>query len=176
MIEGLSYPELKYLISAYDLVNEEDTTPAIQEFAPLIQKAQELRHGDFPVQFHAGESVSVKNTNLFDALLLGCKRIGHGFNIALHPKLVEYCIKEEVCLEVCPLSNFILAYTLDLRCHPVRFLINQGLQITISPDDPGFFNNWGVTLDLTYALLAWELTIRDLKQLSINGIRYSSLN
>lgn len=139
-------------------------------------KAQEKQEGDFPCIFHAGESHFSNNTNLFDALLLGSKRIGHGFNIALHPKLVEYAIQEDVCLEVCPISNIILAYTLDLRCHPVRFLINQGLQISISSDDPGFYNYWGVTLDFTYVFLAWELTIRDLKQLGINGIRFSSLS
>ena len=176
MIEGMGYEELKYLIAAYDMVNEEDTTPGIQEFAQLIMKAQENQEGDFPCIFHAGESHFSSNTNLFDALLLGSKRIGHGFNIALHPKLVEYAIQEDVCLEVCPISNLILAYTLDLRCHPARFLINQGLQISLNSDDPGFFNYWGVTLDFTYAFLAWELTIRDLKQLAINGIRFSSLS
>jgi len=139
-------------------------------------KAQENQEGDFPCIFHAGESHFSSNTNLFDALLLGSKWIGHGFNIALHPKLVEYAIQEDVCLEVCPISNLILAYTLDLRCHPARFLINQGLQISLNSDDPGFFNYWGVTLDFTYAFLAWELTIRDLKQLAINGIRFSSLS
>lgn len=116
------------------------------------------------------------NQNLFDALLLGSKRIGHGFNIALHPKLVEYAIQEDVCLEVCPISNFILAYTLDLRTHPVRYLLNQGLQITISADDPGFYNYYGVTPDYAYAFLAWELTVQDLKQLAMNGIKYSSLS
>jgi len=36
MMEGQSYEHLKYLIAAYDMVNEEDTTPAIQDFANLI--------------------------------------------------------------------------------------------------------------------------------------------
>jgi adenosine deaminase CECR1 len=42
-----------------------------------------------PLVFHAGESVDAANENLFDALLLGTKRIGHGFNLALHPHLQE---------------------------------------------------------------------------------------
>ena len=33
----------------------------------------------------------------------------------------------------------------------------------------------GVTLDYVFATLAWELTIRDLKKLSLNGIKYSSI-
>ena len=36
MMEGQSIEEFKYLIAAYDMVNEEDTTPPIQDFANLI--------------------------------------------------------------------------------------------------------------------------------------------
>jgi len=46
----------------------------------------------------------------------------------------------------------------------------------MNSDDPGFYNYSGVTLDYTYAFLAWELGIRDLKQLAINGIWFASLN
>lgn len=138
--------------------------------------AKKNNQDDFPCMFHAGESDWSGNTNLYDALLLGSKRIGHGFNIALHPKLVEHVIKEKICLEVCPISNFILAYTLDLRTHPARALINQGVHISINADDPGFYNYSGVTLDYAFAMLAWELTVADLKQLAMNGITYSSLS
>ena len=69
----------------------------------------------------------------------------------------------------------VLGYTLDLRSHPVRFLLSKGLQASISSDDPGFFNYAGVTLDYVYAALAWELDLRDLKKLSMNGITYSSI-
>lgn len=85
-------------------------------------------------------------------------------------------IKRDICVEVCPLSNMVLGYTLDLRSHPIRALIHQGLQVSISPDDPCYFNYKGVTLDYTYVTLAWELDIRDLKKLSLNGIRYSSIS
>jgi len=33
-----------------------------------------------------------------------------------------------------------------------------------------------VALDYIYAVLAWELDMRDLKKLSLNGIKYSSIN
>jgi adenosine deaminase CECR1 len=33
-----------------------------------------------------------------------------------------------------------------------------------------------VTLDYAYATLAWELDIRDLKKISLNGITYSSID
>lgn len=70
----------------------------------------------------------------------------------------------------------VLGYTLDLRMHPCRFLLSQGVQASISSDDPGFFNYRGVTLDYVYVTLAWELDIADLKKLSLNGITYSSVS
>ena len=70
----------------------------------------------------------------------------------------------------------VLGYTLDLRTHPVRWLLNHGVQVSISPDDPTFFDYYGVTLDYAYAVLAWELDIRDLKKLSLNGITYAAIS
>ena len=109
-------------------------------------------------------------------MLLNSKRVGHGFQLFLFPNLVEEFIKKDVCVEVCPLSNMVLGYTLDLRQHPIKDLTHRGLQISISSDDPCFFDYEGVTLDYSYLALAWELDIRDLKQLSLNGIKYSSVS
>ena len=47
--------------------------------------------------------------------------------------------------------------------------------MSISPDDPGFFNYEGVTLDYVYVFLAWELSLADLKQLCINSLEYSTI-
>ena len=84
-------------------------------------------------------------------------------------------IKRDICVECCPLSNMVLGYTLDLRNHPIRYLMHHGLQVSISSDDPGFFHYQGVTLDYVYVALAWELDLMDLKKLSLNGIKYSSV-
>ena len=70
----------------------------------------------------------------------------------------------------------VLGYTLDLRQHPIRDLMFHGLQFSISSDDPTFFNYEGVNLDYTFATIAWELELRDLKKLSLNGIKYSSIS
>lgn len=72
---------------------------------------------------HAGESTSRNNKELYDAVLLGSKRIGHGFALARHPSLIELVKERDICLEACPVSNFVLGYQRDLRCHPVRGLI-----------------------------------------------------
>ena len=80
------------MIVGFDLVNEEDFTPPIQDFVKLLFK--ESKNGDFPLVFHAGESMDNKNENLYDAIILGTRRIGHGFNLALHP-LLQQQVKEK---------------------------------------------------------------------------------
>jgi adenosine deaminase CECR1 len=70
----------------------------------------------------------------------------------------------------------VLGYTKDLRTHPVSYLLTRGIQASISSDDPGLFGYEGVTLDYVYATGAWDLSLRDLKKLSLNGITYSSVS
>lgn len=54
-------------------------------------------------------------------------------------------------------------------------MLSLGVQASINSDDPGLFGYEGVTLDYIYAFGAWELTIRDLKKFSLNGIKYASI-
>jgi adenosine deaminase CECR1 len=55
-------------------------------------------------------------------------------------------------------------------------MLSKGIQATISSDDPGLFGYEGVTLDYVYAVGAWMLDLRDLKKLSLNGIKYASIS
>ena len=67
------------MVAGFDLVCEEDYTPPIKDFLREIMTAQITQKGDFPVILHAGESCERKNDNIYDALLLGTLRLGHGF-------------------------------------------------------------------------------------------------
>ena len=146
------------------MVNEEDFVPPVKEFAKEILEAREKDELEgFPVVLHAGESCERRNDCLYDAICLGTKRIGHGFKLASHPHLLEIVKRDKICIECCPVSNLVLAYTLDLRTHPARSFLHQGIPVSISPDDPGFFGYEGVTLDYVYIFLAWELNLADLK-------------
>lgn len=70
----------------------------------------------------------------------------------------------------------LLNYCHDLRTHPVRSLLRQGVEVSISPDDPGFFGNPGVTLDYVVAYIAWNLDLADLKKLALNSITHSTIS
>jgi len=171
--------EMSSMVVGYDLVCEEDYTPGIENYLDLLieykLKFKERWGEDFQFYFHAGESTSRHNTELFDAVLLGTKRIGHGFNLIMHPHLVEIVKERDICIECCPTSNLLLCYCHDLRTHPIRSLLSRGVAVSISPDDPGFFDSPGVTLDYVVAYIAWNLDLSDLKQLCLNSLKHAAI-
>lgn len=86
-------------VTGFDLVNEEDTTEPIHDFVDEMLDAKR-NHKDFNFYFHAGESASRYNENLYDAILLGTKRIGHGVGIALHPHLMQLVTERKIGYEI----------------------------------------------------------------------------
>jgi len=173
IIEGKKHTDL---IAGFDMVNEEDMTPSILEFLHEILDGKKRDKNNLPCFFHCGETHDKTNDNLYDAILLNSKRIGHGFQLFLKPHLQDIVKQRNICIEACPISNLLLGYTTDLRNHPVRFMLHKGIQASISSDDPGFFGYDGVTMDYFMATLTWELDLRDLKKLSLNGITYASIS
>jgi len=125
---------------------------------------------------HAGESNSRRNQEIYDAVLLGTKRIGHGFHLTYHSSMMSIVKEKEICIECCPVSNFVLGYVLDMRNHPARSFIHQGLPVSINPDQPGFMRYEGVTLDYLLVFISWDLDIADLKKLCLNSLTYSVIS
>ena len=76
--------ELIFVLVGFDLVGPEDTTkPIIDYLVPLLRfKDRQKELGlEIPFIFHAGETLgdgTAADDNLYDAILLGTKRIGHG--------------------------------------------------------------------------------------------------
>lgn len=82
---------------------------------------------------------------------LKVERIGHGVRAAEDPALVERLAAEGVTMEVCPGSNVALGLFADLAAHPVRRLVEAGCAVTVSTDDPPFFQT---TMAAEYEALA----------------------
>lgn len=49
------------------------------------------------------------------------------------------------------------------------------LPVTITSDDPALYGYNGFTLDFTAVTIAWELTLKELKTLNLNSLKYSAL-
>lgn len=110
----------------------------------------EKKRVKIPFLFHAGESLldtggttDPKNSNLFDAVVLDAKRIGHGFSLMKHPHLVEKFKKTEtspgICVELCPISNELLHLCRNIKEHPYPELLAAGIPCTVNSDNPSLF-------------------------------------
>ena len=70
--------------------------------------------------FHAGETWDKNNHNMIDAIAFKTKRIGHGLNSCDNLVIIEELKKNDICIEVNPLSNLLLGYVRDLHWHPAK--------------------------------------------------------
>ncbi|CAB0027938.1 unnamed protein product [Trichogramma brassicae] len=123
--------------------------------------------------FHAGETNwygRQPDHNLYDAIVLNTKRIGHGFALIKHPKLMEIVKEKKIVVEVSPISNQVLKLVGDMRNHPAAHFFATNLPVVITSDDPSLWGAKGLSYDF------YEADLRALKQLALNSIKYSSLD
>lgn len=71
---------------------------------------------------------------------LKVERIGHGVRAIEDPALVDILAEREIVLEVCPGSNVVLGLYPGFAAHPIARLRDAGVKVTVSTDDPPFFN------------------------------------
>eukprot|EP01133_Synstelium_polycarpum_P005883 gene5883-6805_t len=182
VFEHMSYAlelrnQFPQMFLGYDLVGPEDEGyPLLYFLDEFFELAEMSKSRKYPLEyyFHAGETLLYNNTNLYDAILLNSRRIGHGIQLSKHPLLVELVKEGNIGIEVCPISNQILEYVADFRAHPAFDLFNLGLPVTINPDDPAIFGYGGSSYDFYEVATSWGLDIGQLKQLAINSLNQSA--
>ncbi|WP_300685954.1 adenosine kinase [Chryseobacterium sp.] len=171
--------EFPDMISGFDLVADEAAGNSIYSFQKNWAKLDQLtrKYGvEMPLFLHAGESTSVLNKNVLDIGLLNNQRIGHGLNLIYFPKTMELIRKQHKLVEVSPISNQVLGYVSDMRNHPARVLLSNGIQCSINSDDPSVYGYEGLSYDFWVAFVYWELDVKALKKLVFNSVNYSSMN
>lgn len=100
--------------------------------------------------FHAGETLldtggssDPQNSNLYDAVALNSKRIGHGFALMKHPHLIEKFKRTKqskgICIELCPISNELLHLCRNIKEHPYPELLAAGIPCCVNSDNPSLF-------------------------------------
>lgn len=129
----------------YDLVGEEAKGSPIKDFIPQLlefRKTCAKEKLDIPFLFHCGETLDLGDKtdgNLVDALLLGSKRIGHGFALANHPYIMQQMKAKGICLELCPISNEILGLTPRVNGHTMYQLLANNVHCTVNSDNGALF-------------------------------------
>ncbi|GMR49459.1 hypothetical protein PMAYCL1PPCAC_19654, partial [Pristionchus mayeri] len=123
---------------------------------------------------HAGESGSFKE--VLNALNeMHVERVGHGYHIlddetAYRKNFIE---NRRAHLEACPLSSVMTgAVTPDWSNHPVKRWANDGVDFSISRDDPTCFDNT-IYSEMKLVNTQIELTVHQLWQAQLNAAKAS---
>jgi adenosine deaminase CECR1 len=113
----------------------------VPEFLEFRQKCK-AHNVDIPFLFHCGETLDVGSKvdgNLFDAILLNAKRIGHGYALASHPLLLELLKEKNIAIEACPISNEVLGLTSVMAGHNLSILLANNVACTVNSDNATYY-------------------------------------
>ncbi|KAF1990029.1 Metallo-dependent hydrolase [Aulographum hederae CBS 113979] len=184
----LEFPDL---ICGFDLVGAEDRPNHIGFYAEELQafvKACEKLNISIPFMFHAGETLldsggsrTTENSNLYDAVLLNAKRIGHGYSLVKHPHLVQEFKKKNICIELCPTSNELLHLCRNIKEHVYPQLLALGIPCTVNSDNPSLFrgdcrSSSSVSHEFYQVMVGSPtMNLHGWKQLALWSLEYSCL-
>jgi aminodeoxyfutalosine deaminase len=136
-------------------------------FAPAFERA---RAAGYPAVAHAGETGGAEHVR--EAVLeLKARRIQHGVASVDDESVLRLLAEREVCCDVALTSNACLTPYTDLRTHPIRRMLDAGVPVTLSTDDPPFF---GTDLNREYEVALREagLSMDELWRIDLNGLRF----
>jgi adenosine deaminase CECR1 len=174
--------EFPDMICGFDLVGQEDLGRTLADLVPVLfwfRKQCAEEEVDIPYFFHAGECLGdgdETDQNLFDAILLGTRRIGHGFSLYKHPLLIDLVKEKKILIECCPISNEVLRLASSIKSHPLPALLARGVPVSLCNDDPAILGHGrnGLTHDFWQALQGLEnVDLVGLSMMAQNSIRWS---
>lgn len=129
------------------------------------------REEGFLLVAHAGEEGPPDY--VLEALdILDIDRLDHGNRSLENAALTARLAKEGMALTVCPLSNLKLCGVRDMRDHPIRRMLENGLKATVNSDDPAYFGGY---MNANYLAVAeaLDLTRDEIVTLARNAIEAS---
>lgn len=122
---------------------------------------------------HAGEEGPPEYVR--DSLdLLDVFRIDHGIRAMEDPELVARLVREQIPLTVCPLSNVRLKAVARIEDHPLKRMLEAGLNVCVNSDDPPYFGGY-VDDNFRAVSEGLGLTREDQATLARNSVRSSVL-
>ncbi|KAM0340113.1 hypothetical protein ACHAPU_010687 [Fusarium lateritium] len=176
----MAFPDL---IAGYDLVGPEDLGRPLSDLLPELfwfRKQCAMEGVNIPFFFHAGETLgdgTDTDSNVFDAILLGTRRIGHGFSLFKHPLLIDMVKEKRILIESCPISNEVLRLCGSVTAHPLPALLARGVACSLCNDDPAMLgqDTAGMSHDFFQAVQGWKnLGLAGLGSLAENSVRWSA--
>jgi adenosine deaminase len=149
--------------------SEKERPPVL--FEKVFEQAR--AEGYLPVA-HAGEEGPAEY--VWEALRsLKSRRIDHGVRSLDDPELIQYLIKKQIPLTVCPLSNIKLCVFPSMKDHNIRKMLQMGVCVTINSDDPAYFGGY-MNENFIAVQEGLLLTREELIKICANSIRASFMD
>lgn len=150
-VTKLAADRLSRGIVGLDLAGDEVNFPA-EPFKALFQEA---RQAGLKICLHAGEWSGA--LNVAHAITeMQADRIGHGIQVMQEPEIVQLARDTFVPFEVCITSNYQSGIISAVSEHPIKNMIEAGLNVTINTDDPGISR---ITLSDEYQTASQDIGI-----------------
>ena len=107
-----------------------------EAYRHLFRKAD--RNG-MKLKAHVGEfgdAESVRKT----VEVLELEEVQHGIGAANSKEVMTWLRENDIRLNVCPSSNVMLSRVESLKVHPIRVLVDSGVNVTVNSDDIAIFD------------------------------------
>jgi adenosine deaminase len=132
------------------------------------------RQAGFKLCAHAGEEGPPEY--IWEAIdILGVDRIDHGNRCLEDEALVKRLAADRTPLTVCPLSNLKLRNCDTIEDHPIRQLLDAGLNASVHSDDPAYFGGY-LTENFTAVIDALKLSACEVRKLVTNSFESTFLD
>lgn len=118
-----------YGVAGLDLAGNEAAYP-VQLYRDLLEQASRWA---IPFTIHAGECGSSENIRC--AVEMGARRIGHGVAAENDEQTKELCRKNNICFEMCPISNLQTKAVRNAQEYPFLKMRQENLCVTIHTDN-----------------------------------------
>ena len=142
-----------------------------EKFQTVFEKARQY---GLKTVAHAGEEGPAEY--IWGALKkLMVERIDHGVRCEEDAELVNYLVKYQIPLTVCPLSNVKLKVFGRMEEHNLQSMLSKGLLVTVNSDDPAYFGGY-VNDNYLAVQKSLSLTDNDIYQLVKNSFLASFID
>ena len=122
------------LFQSIDLYGNERAC-TLEAVTPLYRLAQSA---GLKLKAHAGEFGGAERVRE-SVEVLGLHEVQHGIAAAESVDVMGWLSRNRIRLNVCPSGNVLLGAVVSLAAHPIRVLVDNGVEVTVNTDDPMIF-------------------------------------
>lgn len=146
-----------------------------QEFPPEpFEDVFEMARGyGFKTSAHAGEAAGAASVRAAWEVLK-VDRIGHATRAIEDEDLLKLLVREQVPLELCPISNLRTGAVSTLSSHPVRTYFDLGVSLSVNTDDPHMFGN-SLADEYEQMMLLFAFSREEIRQILLSTVSQSWL-